>query len=129
MEKKTKREILVELLDIPAISENEIYAEFCQNEIELLDKKAIKAKENAAKKRAEADELTDAVEAALSEESFESIAEITAKIEGADVTASKVTYRLTQLVKNGVAEKQEISIPGGEGQKARKIQGYRALNS
>lgn len=99
---------------------------FCQNEITLLDKKAAKAKETAAKKRAEGDELTDAVRAALGDE-FESIATITERIQGEDVTVSKVTYRLTQLVKNGEAEKQEISVPGGEGQKARKIMGYRKM--
>ena len=98
---------------------------YCENEIILLDKKAAKAKENAAKKRAEGDELTDAVRAAMSTEEFETIADIAARIDGPDVTASKVTYRLTQLVKNGEAEKQEISIPATETSKARKVQAYR----
>ena len=98
-----------------------------RSEIALLDKKAAKAKETAAKKRAEGDELTDAVRAALSNEQLEPIADIAARIEGEDVTVSKVTYRLTQLVKNGEAEKGEISIPGGEGVKARKIMGYRLI--
>ena len=109
-----------------AISDSAV-AEFCENEIALLDKKAAKAKETAAKKRAEGDELTDAVRAALSTEEFEPIAEIAARIEGPDVTVAKVTYRMTQLFKNGEAEKQEITIPGGEGVKARKVQGYRLI--
>ena len=50
-------------------------AEFCDNEIALLDKKAIKAKERAAEKRAAGDELTDAVRAALTDE-FAVIADI-----------------------------------------------------
>ena len=103
------------------------YIDFCQNEIALLDKKAAKAKETAAKKRAEGDELTDAVRAALSEDTFEAISDIAARIEGEDVTVSKVTYRLTQLVKNGEAEKSEIEVAGGEGQKKRKIMGYSKL--
>lgn len=100
---------------------------FAEKEIEHLDKKAAKAKETAAKKRAEADELQNAVEAALSDTEFEPIAVIAGRIEGEDVTVSKVTYRLTQLVKNGVAEKQEIAVPTGEGNKTRKIMGYRAV--
>ena len=131
MEKITKREMYEAIIVMAAGGEmkydKDAFIDFCQNEIALLDKKAAKAKEAAAKKRAEGDELTDAVRAALSTEEFEPIAEIAARIEGPDVTVSKVTYRLTQLVKNGEAEKQEISVAGGEGQKARKIQGYRAI--
>lgn len=99
---------------------------FAEKEIELLEKKAVKAKEAAAKKKAEADELTVAVEAALTG-TFEPIADIAGRISGEDVTVSKVTYRLTQLVKNGVAEKSEISVPTGDGNKTRKIMGYRAV--
>lgn len=99
---------------------------FAEKEIELLEKKAVKAKEAAAKKKAESDELTLAVSDALTD-TFESIADIAARITGDDVTISKVTYRLTQLVKNGAAEKQEISVPTGDGTKTRKIMGYRAI--
>ena len=98
---------------------------FAENEIALLDKKAVKAKERAATKKAEGDELTDAVRAAMSAEEFEPIADIAARIEGEDVTVAKVQYRLGQLVKNGEAEKEQITIPGGEGQKARKVMAYK----
>lgn len=123
--KKMRYEGLINILK--NIGADVEYIEFCENEIALLDKKAVKAKEAAAKKKAESDELMDAVEAALSSDEFESIATITSRIEGDEVTTAKVTYRLTQLVKNGVAEKQEISIAGGEGTKARKLNGYRAI--
>ena len=101
---------------------------FAEKEIEHLDNKAAKAKETAAKKRAEADELQEAVAAALTAD-FEPIAAIADRIEGEDVTVSKVTYRLTQLVKNGVAEKQEIAVPTGDGNKTRKIMGYRLADA
>ena len=101
---------------------------FAEKEIEHLDNKAAKAKETAAKKRAEADELQEAVAAALTAD-FEPIATIAGRIEGEDVTVSKVTYRLTQLVKNGVAEKQEIAVPTGDGNQTRKIMGYRAATA
>ncbi len=140
MEKMTKRNVYEALINL-ANTGNLVYASdegdvtvtgealiaFAENEIALLDKKAVKAKERAAQKRAEGDELTDAVRAVMSTENFEPISEIAARIEGEDVTVAKVTYRLTQLVKNGEAEKQELTIPGGEGVKARKVQGYKLI--
>ena len=109
-----------------AISDSAV-AEFCENEIALLDKKAAKAKERAATKKAEADELMEVVAEALSED-FEPIAEIAGRIQGDDVTVAKVTYRLRTLVENGTARKEQITVAGGEGQKARKIMAYRILN-
>ena len=128
MEKLTKRSVYEALLKMVEtgtleITEDELKT-FCENAIALLDKKAEKAKERAATKRAEGDALTDAVRGALTGE-FESIADIAARIEGDDVTVSKIAYRLGQLVKAGEAEKEQITIPGGEGQKARKIMAYR----
>ena len=111
------------------ISDAEI-AEFCDNEIALLDKKAIKAKERAAEKKAAGDELTEAVRAALTDE-FTIIADIAAKVAetyGEDATIARVTYRLTQLVKNGEAENGDVKVEGGEGQKTRTIKAYRILN-
>jgi hypothetical protein len=139
MEKITKREMFeaikglaeagaLHIADVNEAITDEAIVEFCENEIALLDKKAAKAKETAAKKRAAGDNLTDAVRAVLSKEEFEPIADIAARIEDEDVTVSKVTYRLTQLVKNGEAEKAEVEIAGGEGQKKRKIMGYRLIN-
>ena len=140
MEKITKREMYEALINLATTGNLEYDSAegavtvtgdalkaFAENEIALLDKKAVKAKERAAQKRAEGDELTDAVRAAMSTENFEPIADIAARIEGEDVTVAKVTYRLTQLVKNGEAEKQELTISGGEGQKARKVQGYKLI--
>ena len=139
MEKMTKRNVYEALINYAnggamayagdegdVVVSTEALAAFAEHEIALLDKKAVKAKERAAQKRAEGDELTDAVRASLTGE-FEPIAEIAARIEGEDVTVAKVSYRLTQLVKNGEAEKQELTIPGAEGQKARKIMAYKLI--
>ena len=137
MEKITKREMFEAIKGLAesgalhmadfneAISDSAV-AEFCENEIALLDKKAAKAKERAATKKAEADELMEVVAEALSED-FEPIAEIAGRIQGDDVTVAKVQYRLRKLAEAGRAEKSEITIPGGEGVKARKVVGYRAL--
>lgn len=128
MEKLTKRSVYEALLKMVEtgtleITEDELKT-FCENEIALLDKKAEKAKERAATKRAEGDALTDAVRGALTGE-FKSIADIAARIEGEDVTVAKVQYRLGQLAKNGEAVKEQITIPGSEGQKARKVMAYK----
>ena len=128
MEKITKREMYESIIAMMNGGEQKYeasaYIDFCQNEIDLLDKKTAKAKERAAVKRAEGDELTDAVRAALGED-FEPIADIAARVEGEDVTLSKVTYRLGQLVKNGDAVKEQITVPGTDGQKSRKIMAYK----
>ena len=101
---------------------------FCEKEIASLDSKAAKAKERAAAKKADGDELTELVASALTDE-FQVIADIAAAVAetNADATVSKVTYRLGKLVEAGKAEKTQITIPGGEGVKARKVQAYRAL--
>lgn len=140
MEKITKRQMYTAMINYAengsfsfetdegtmVVAPDEIVA-FAENEIALLDKKAAKAKETAAKKKTESDALMDAVAQALSED-FEPIADIAARaarIEGDDVTVSKCTYRLNKLVENGTAEKQAIKIPGADGKKNRTIQGYR----
>ena len=140
MEKMTKRNVYEALINyavtgamayIDGDAAVEVSAEalqaFAENEIALLDKKAVKAKERAATKRAEGDELTAVVRQVMSTEEFEPIADIAARIEGEDVTVAKVQYRLTQLVKAGEAEKEQITVSGGEGQKARKIMAYKLI--
>ena len=99
--------------------------EFCEHEIELLDKKSAKSKETAAEKKAEPDALMDAVQAALTAD-FQTIPAVTAAIDPSfDATASKVGYRLNALVEAGVAVKEQISIPAANGGKSRKAQAYR----
>ena len=97
---------------------------FCEKEIETLATRAAKAKERAAIKRAEGDELQAAVLAALTDEPA-TRQEITDRIDGGeDVSVAKVGYRLTQLVKNGQAVKEDISVVGEDG-KSKKAAAYR----
>ena len=107
-------------LDVDAITA------WAEKKIAQLDHKAAKAKETAAKKKAEGDELTDAVLAALTTE-FEPIAEIASRIEGENVTVSRVSYRLNTLSKaeNPSVEKGELVLDG-EGKK-RRVVGYRLI--
>ena len=101
---------------------------FCDKEIASLDAKAAKAKERAAAKKAEADVLMDQVRDALTGE-FQTIADIAAAVAevNADATVSKVTYRLTKLVEAGEAEKTDVTVPGVDGGKARKVKAFRAI--
>ena len=100
---------------------------YCANEINLLDKKAAKAKESAAAKKTEKDELCLAVEAVLTAD-LQTRDEVTAQIEGDDVTVAKVGYRLTKLVELGVAEKAEVSVPAADG-KNRKVVAYKLVSA
>ncbi len=131
MEKITKREMFEAIAQAMETGEikfaPEVVIDFCNKEIEALDKKAAKAKERAAAKKAEADTLMDAVVAVLDGDEFQTIADIAAKIEDEDATTSKITYRLTTLVKNGQAEKSEVTVPGKDGAKARKVMAYRLI--
>ena len=97
---------------------------WAEKKIAQLDHKAAKAKETAAKKKAEGDELTSAVLAAVTDE-FESIADIAARIEGEDVSLSKVAYRLNAAFKTGKLDKGELVISGDKGK--RKIVAYRKI--
>lgn len=134
MEKKITKREMFEAIKVGCttgewtVSDVEV-AEFCDNEIALLDKKAAKAKERQAAKKAEGDELTDIVKSVMSTDEFEVIADIAAKVAEIDAesTIHKVTYRLGQLVKNGLAESTDVKIPASEGAKARTIKGYKLI--
>ena len=130
MEKITKREMFEAIKETFETGSCKFDAAtvmaFCDKEIASLDAKAVKAKERAAAKKAEADVLMGQVEDALTGE-FQTIADIAAAVGAvnADATVSKITYRLTKLVEAGVAEKTDVSVPGVDGGKARKVKAFR----
>lgn len=122
-EKKiTKRDNFNAIIGVLIDADREDLAKVIEHEIELLDAKSSKAKATAAKKKAEGDALRDAVQAVLTNE-FQTIADITAKIEGEDVSAAKVQYRLNALVGAGIALKEQVTV--GEGESRRKLMAYR----
>ena len=132
MEKITKREMFEAIKETFETGSCKFDAAtvmaFCDKEIASLDAKAAKAKERAAAKKAEADVLMDQVRDALTGE-FQTIADISAAVAevNADTTVSKVTYRLTKLVEAGDAEKTDVTVPGVDGGKARKVKAFRAI--
>ena len=128
MEKVTKKNMFEGMIAYFEGAETELteapFIEFCKSQIADLDKKAAKAKERAAAKRAEGDELTDAVQNALTDE-FQTIADIITVVAEADpeVTAAKITARLTKLVKANVVEKEQVTVADGD--KKKKAMAYR----
>ena len=123
MEKKvTKRENFEAIIAVLNEAGREDLAAVIAHEIELLDNKAAKAKAKAAEKKTEGDALTAAVAAALTDE-FCTIADVTAKVEfDGEVSTAKVQYRLNQLVNNGKAVKEQVTV--GEGDSKRKLMAY-----
>ena len=105
--------------------DKDIMIEFANKEIAALERKAAKAKETAAKKRAEGDELKTAVAAVLTDEP-QLIADITAAVTDVvpDASVAKVSYRLRQLEKEGTAEKTSVNV--GETGKKRTLVAYKA---
>lgn len=98
--------------------------EFMANEIDLLDKKAVKAKENAKTKKAEADVLTNILQEALTDEAL-TVNELVDKVGNEELTNAKAVYRLNALAKAGIAVKEEKTIGGGEGAKSRKVVAFK----
>ena len=112
------------------MADNAPVVEFCEKEIAALDRKAEKAKERAAAKRAESDTLVEVVAEALNTEEFEPMAVIVERVNAVEgyeeVTGSKLVSRMAVLINEGRAEKSKISVEGEDG-KVKKVTGYKAL--
>lgn len=118
-------QIIAILTDIEDASD---LIDFCEHEIELLDKKSAKAKATAADKKTEADPMRDAVQAVLTAD-YATIADITAALdESLGATTSKVSYRLNALVDAGVAESTQISVSRPDGSKG-KVKAFRLVTA
>ena len=107
--KVTKRERFNEIIDVlSGVDGTADLVAFVEDQIALLDRKAAKAKETAATKKAE-DALLPVVEAALTDE-LSTIADIVARIDVEDMTAAKAASRLNKLVASGVAVKDTVKV-------------------
>jgi hypothetical protein len=112
--KTTKREyfeILKEIVTNSTTENKEEIIEFLDKQIELVDRKAEKAKERNAERKAAGDELRAYVESLLTDE-FQTIDAMMESITDEEITRGKVTSRLTQLVKADIAVRDEIKIEG-----------------
>ena len=128
MENKiTEREIYTNIIN--GTVDNDILVEFATKKLAQLDHRNEKAKERAAAKREAGDVMTEHVYAMLTSDpqSREEILEALVAEGALDadmLTLGKVSYRLSALVSDGKAVKEEVSIPGGEGEKARRVMKY-----
>lgn len=123
-EKITKKgyfEMIEEIVRASDDSRVEDILNFIEHEKELLEAKRVEAQAKAEKTRNEGDELRKAVQSCLTDE-FQIISDIFAQIDGEDVTQPKVTARLNQLVKAGIAEKEQVKTEDG------KRMAYRLVN-
>ena len=118
----TKKEILNALMD--GTLDRETLVAYCEKELASLEHKAEKAKERAAAKREAGDELQNLVASVLTPD-FASRDDITARVQETDpeATVGKVGYRLTALVKVGIAQKAEAMVADAEG-KNKKVTVY-----
>lgn len=121
MEKKmTKKEmfgLLLGLLETAEVAERDELKNFVAHEIEMIENKAEKAKTYKRKKAA--DVLKEQIYTKLDVLEFRTIHDIVSDFNDADITAAKVSARLTSLVKEGLAIKEEIKIEN------RKLMGYK----
>ena len=114
----TKKEMfngLIEKLTENFGEDAQEYIEFLQGEIDLLDNRAAKEKERRAAKKAEGDDLRDAVKNTIGADPITAgeIAEALAE-DFPEVTKAKVTYRATQLAKDGIIYKVQLKTEDGK---------------
>lgn len=118
--KKQGFEMLQDLLAEVQHEHKEALMNLLDNEIEQLNKK-----NSTRKKKAEADDLKDAVYAILkADSSFLTGAEVLAEVSNSlfpEATQAKVTARLTKLVNEGLIEKKSARIDG------RSLMTYKAI--
>ena len=130
---ETLRSIVLDAVAAGTIENNESenLLAFIEKELENLDKRSANAKKYASKKKAETDDLMEAVNEVLhTTDAPKTIPEIVAivneKYEGIEATPQKLTYRLNKLVEDGVATKETVSIKV-EGKPARRVNAYSAV--
>ena len=93
---------------------------FLDAQIESINNKAEKAKERAAAKKADGDELRETVKSVLTND-FQTAEEITSKINDEEISKAKVIARLTQLVKLGEAVKESTKTEDNKSRMTYKL--------
>ena len=107
--KKEYYELIKGVIENSDVAEKEVLVEFINKQITQIEIKAEKARIRAAEKKVAGDELRELVKSVLTNE-FQTADEITNQIEGEEITKAKVIARLSQLVKNGDAEKTDVKV-------------------
>lgn len=87
--------------------------EFIENEIASLEAKAAKAKARTEAKKAEGDALRDRIFNLLGDEP-KTLQDILAELDESELTTHKIVPRISQLIKSGAVEKEEMKTEGGK---------------
>ena len=118
--KAQKYEMIEEILNTVDGENIDMLIEFVQKEQAALARKATKAKEKAAEKKTEIDELGNAVLSVLNGEP-KTRDEVFALVEFEDATLAKVGARLTKLVDAGLVIKSEVKATTASGKKTTRM--------
>lgn len=109
---------LAEIVENSEVENKDDILKFIEGSIEVLENRKRAAQERAEKKKNEPDELSDAIKAVLTNE-LQTADDITAQIEGEDVTKQKIVSRLTKMVNAGTVRKDTVKT-----EDKRKVMGY-----
>lgn len=115
--------IINALTGVPTDIETDELVDFCERQIASIERKSEKARERAAEQRKVSDELAERIASLLTEEP-QTLGELTAAIGDEDITPSKVSSRCSKLLKEGRADKTEVTVPSVDGGKSRKLVAY-----
>ena len=121
--KMTKRDyfnVIREMVEETKVENKDELIYFLDSQIESLDRKADKARERAAAKKAEGDALRETVKSVLTDE-FQTAEAITEAINDEEVSKAKVIARLTQLVNLGEAVKEPAKTEDGKSKMTYKL--------
>ena len=111
--KKVYFEMLKDIVAATDTADKDNLLAFIDTNIAQLDAKAAKAKEKAAEKKIEGDELREKIAACLTSEPKD-IATILDEVGDEELTRAKVTARLAQLINLGTATKEVTKTADGK---------------
>lgn len=111
--KKAYFEVLKDIVAATDTADKDNLLAFIDTNIAQLDAKAAKAKEKAAEKKVEGDELREKIAACLTTEPKD-IATILDEVGDEELTRAKVTARLAQLINLGTATKEVTKTADGK---------------
>lgn len=120
--KAQKFEMIEDILTGIETEDAKMLVEFVQAEKAALARKAAKAKEKAAEKKAEIDELGEVVLSVLNAEP-KTRDEVFALVEfdGVEISVAKIGARLTRLVELGKIQKSEVKAITASGKKTTRM--------
>ena len=111
--KKAYFEMLKDIVTATDTADKDNLLAFIDTNIAQLDAKAAKAKEKAAEKKVEGDELREKIAACLTTEPKD-ITTILDEVGDEELTRAKVTARLAQLINLGTATKEVTKTADGK---------------